>query len=142
MKIYLPKILANSPTYLPPLEKAILYYIVHKAFNSLGSNNRDLVLEININDIIEILENSSLDLIDTKSLVNECVNKLPKIKLSLVDNNFHIKVCPISSIYLNKSILYVSIDSIIVDYLDQILDGNYIIYNMLTNSIEKLESRL
>lgn len=141
MKIYLPKILANSPTYLPPLEKAILYYIIDKAFRTDRSDNKDLVLEININELIQIIDNSSLDLIDTKYLMEESINKLTKIKISLVDNGFHIKVCPINSIYLNKSRLYVTPDPIIIDYLDQILSGNYVIYNLLTNNIEKLESK-
>lgn len=141
MKIYLPKILANSPTYLPPLEKAILYYIIDKSFKAKDADSKDLILEININELIEIIDSSNLDLIDTKYLVIECINKLPKIKISLVDNGFHIKVSPINSIYLNKSTLYVNPDSIIVDYLDQILYGNYVVYDLLTNSIEKLESK-
>lgn len=140
MKIYLPKILVNSPTYIPPLEKLILYYIIDCTFKSKTENEKEQILEINTQELINIINESNLDLIDTNILVNEAINKLSKLKISLVDNGFHIKISPIQSIYLNKSILYVALDSILVDYLDQILYGNYVIYNLLTNSIEKMES--
>lgn len=141
MKIYLPKILANSPTYLPPLEKTILYYIIHCGFKAKSDNNEELILEINIKELIDIINESNLDLIDTKVSIEQAINKLTKIKLSLVDNGFHIKISPVQSVYLNKSLLYVTLDPIIVDYLDQILCGNYVTYNLLTNSIEKMETR-
>ncbi|MGL5312468.1 MAG: hypothetical protein ACRC92_04370 [Peptostreptococcaceae bacterium] len=141
MKIYLPKILATSPTYLPPLEKTIFYYIIHCSFKAKADYNEELMLEINIKELIEIINESNLNLIDTKILVEQAINKLTKIKISLVDNGFHLKISPIQSLYLNKSLLYITLDPIIVDYLDQILYGNYATYDLLTNTIEKMETR-
>lgn len=135
MKIYLPKILSTSPTSLPTLDKSVFYYIVHKAFNALGDSSDDLFFEIDINELIEIIDSSNLELVNTKSLVEECINRLTKIKISLVDGGFHMKVCPVNSIYLYGSIVSVGLDPVIIGYLDQVFDGNYVVYDMVNNKI-------
>ncbi|MGL5347539.1 MAG: hypothetical protein ACRDA3_09305 [Peptostreptococcaceae bacterium] len=131
----MPKILSTSPTYLPPLDKAIFYYVVHSAFNALGESSFDSVLEIDINELVKIIDSSNLDTTDTRSLVVECVNRLTSIKISLVDGGFHMKVCPVSSVYLYGAVGYIGLDPVIVGYLDQVFDGNYAVYDMICNSI-------
>ena len=118
MRIYLPKILSTSPTSLPTLDKSVFYYIVHKAFNALGNGSEDLFFEIDINELIEIIDSSNLELVNTKSLVKECINRLTKIKISLVDGGFDMKVYPV-----------------IIAYLDQVFDGNYVVYDMVNNKV-------
>lgn len=135
MKIYLPKIIANSPTKLPILEKTILYYIIDKAFKSKNENTKNLSLEININEIIEIIKNTSIECIDVVFQTKQAINNLKNIKLSLVDNGFHIKLKPIENISLYASTVYVDLNPIVIEYLDQILFGNYIKFDLLKNSI-------
>ncbi|MCH1959795.1 MULTISPECIES: hypothetical protein [Romboutsia] len=135
MEIYLPKIIANSPTKLPILEKTILYYIIDKAFKSKNENTKNLSLEININEIIEIIKNTSIECIDVVFQTKQAINNLKNIKLSLVDNGFHIKLKPIENISLYASTVYVDLNPIVIEYLDQILFGNYIKFDLLKNSI-------
>lgn len=135
MKIYLPKILSTSPTYLPPLDKAVFYYVVHSAFNALGDGSEDSVLEVDINELVRIIDSSNLETPDTKCLIVECINRLTNVKISLVDGGFHMKVCPVSSVYLYGSMAYVGLDPVIVGYLEQVFDGNYVVYDMISNTM-------
>ncbi|WP_270940308.1 RepB family plasmid replication initiator protein [Romboutsia lituseburensis] len=135
MKVYLPKIIYNSPTKLPKLEKKFFYYIVHKMFNSNSKNNENLNLEINIDEFIKIVDNSTLQLLDLKSQTINAINNLNKINISLVDNGFHIKLSPFESVYLSHSIIYITINPIIIEYLDQISTGNYIVFDLITDCI-------
>ncbi|MCR8744584.1 hypothetical protein [Romboutsia lituseburensis] len=135
MKVYLPKIIYDSPTKLPPLEKNIFYYIVYRVFKSNIENNKNLNLEINIDEIISIIDNSTLQLLDIKAQTINALNNLNRINISLVDNGFHIKLSPFESVYLSYPTVYVTINPIIVEYLDQISIGNYVVFNLLTNSV-------
>lgn len=128
MQIYLPKIIYSSPTNLPIPEKLILYYIVHKAFESTAITSDNLDLQIDLKELYAIFNNSSVDFTDIKSQMNSAINNLTKINMSLVDNGFHIKLAPISSVYLDKfsSKLYVVVNPIIIKYLDQVFTGNYV----------------
>lgn len=135
MKVYLPKIIYNSPTQLPKLEKKFFYYIVYKIFILNNKNNENLNLEINIDEFIKIVDNSTLQLLDLKSQTINAINNLNKINISLVDNGFHIKLSPFESVYLSHSIIYITINPIIIEYLDQISTGNYIVFDLITDSI-------
>lgn len=135
MEIYLPKIIANSPTKLPILEKTILYYIIDKAFKCKDENTKDLNIEININELIEIIKNSTIECMDIVSQTKQAINNLKNIKLSLVDNGFHIKLKPIKNIGIFASNIYVDLNPIIVEYLDQVQFGNYVKFDLITNSI-------
>lgn len=135
MKVYLPKIIYNSPTKLPKLEKKIFYYIVYKIFILNSKNNENLNLEINIDEFRKIVDNSTLQLLDLKSQTINAINNLNKINMSLVDNGFHIKLSPFESVYLSHSIIYITINPIIIEYLDQISTGNYIVFDLITDSI-------
>lgn len=135
MKVYLPKIIYNSPTKLPKLEKNFFYYIVYKIFILNSKNNENLNLEINIDEFIKIVDNSTLQLLDLKSQTINAINNLNKINISLVDNGFHIKLSPFESVYLSHSIIYITINPIIIEYLDQISTGNYIVFDLITDSI-------
>lgn len=132
MKIYLPKIIYNSPTKLPKLEKKFFYYILHKMFNLNSKNNN---LEINIDEFLSIVDNSTLQLLDIKSQTINAINNLNKINISLVDNGFHIKLSPFENVYLSHPIIYITINPIILEYLDQISVGNYVVFDLNTNSI-------
>ncbi len=135
MEIYLPKIIANSPTNLPILEKTILYYIIDKSFKCKNENTKDLNIEFNINEIIKIIKNSTIECIDIISQTKQAINNLKNIKLSLVDNGFHIKLEPIKNIGIFASNIYVDLNPIIVEYLDQVQFGNYVKFDLITNSI-------
>lgn len=135
MEIYLPKIIANSPTKLPILEKTILYYIIYKSFKYKNENTKDLNIEIDINEIIEIIKNTSIEYIDVVFQTKQAINNLKNLKLSLVDNGFHIKLKPIENIGIFASNIYVDLNPIIVEYLDQVQFGNYVKFNLITNSI-------
>ena len=128
MQIYLPKIIYSSPTKLPILEKTILYYIIHKSFENTTTTNEDLNVEIDLNTLYSILSNSPIEFTDLKSQMKSSINNLTKINMSLVDNGFHIKIAPIRSTYLDKfsSTLYVVVNPIIIEYLDQVFTGNYV----------------
>ena len=128
MQIYLPKIIYSSPTKLPILEKTILYYIIHKSFENTTTTNEDLNVEIDLNTLYTILNNSQIEFTDIKFEIQSSINNLTKINMSLVDNGFHIKISPITSTYLDKfsSILYVTVNPIIIEYLDQVFTGNYV----------------
>lgn len=135
MEIYLPKIIANSPTKLPILEKTILYYIIYKSFKYKNENTKDLNIEIDINEIIEIIKNTSIEYIDVVFQTKQAINNLKNLKLSLVDNGFHIKLKPIENIGIFASNIYVDLNPIIVEYLDQVQFGNYVKFDLITNSI-------
>ncbi|CEH34642.1 hypothetical protein [Romboutsia lituseburensis] len=135
MKIYLPKIIYNSPTKLPDLEKNFFYYVIHKMFKLNSENNKDFNLEINIDEFITIIDNSTLQLFDIKSQTINAINNLNKINISLVDNGFHIKLSPFENVYLSHPIIYITINPIILEYLDQISVGNYVVFDLNTNSI-------
>ncbi len=128
MQIYLPKIIYSSPTKLPTLEKTILYYIIHKSFENTATTNEELNIEIDLNNLYTILDNSQIEFTDIKFEIQSAINNLTKINMSLVDNGFHIKVAPISNLYLDKfsSILYVVVNPIILEYLEQVFTGNYV----------------
>lgn len=128
MQIYLPKIIYSSPTKLPTLEKTILYYIIHKSFENTATTNENLNIEIDLNNLYTILDNSQIEFTDIKFEIQSAINNLTKINMSLVDNGFHIKVAPISNLYLDKfsSILYVVVNPIILEYLEQVFTGNYV----------------
>ncbi|SCH46423.1 Uncharacterised protein [uncultured Clostridium sp.] len=132
MQIYLPKIIYSSPTKLPTLEKLILYYIIHKAFENNITNNEDSNIEIDLKELYTILNNSSIEFTDVKSQIKSAIDNLTKINMSLVDNGFHIKLAPITGIYLDKfsSKLYTVINPIIIEYLDQVFTGNYINFEL------------
>lgn len=135
MKVYLPKIIHNSPTKLPNLEKKIFYYVIHKMFKLNSKNNKNFNLEINIDEFITIIDNSTLQLFDIKSQTINAINNLNKINISLVDNRFHIKLSPFESVYLSHPTIYITINPIIIEYLDQISVGNYVVFDLNTNSI-------
>lgn len=135
MKVYLPKIIYNSPTKLPKLEKIFFYYIVYKIFILNSKNNENLNLQINIDEFRKIVDNFTLQLLDLKSQTINAINNLNKINMSLVDNGFHIKLSPFESVYLSHSIIYITINPIIIEYLDQISTGNYIVFDLITDSI-------
>lgn len=139
MQIYLPKIIYTSPTKLPTLEKLLLYYIIHKSFKCSDETNNNLDLEIDLKDLTQILNNSTLEFTDLKSQLNYAINNLTKINMSLVDNGFHIKIAPIENMYFDKfsSKLYVTPTPIIIEYLDQILCGNFVVFDLNTNSLVK-----
>ena len=128
MQIYLPKIIYSSPTKLPILEKTILYYIIHKSFENTATTNEELNVEIDLNNLYTILNNSQIEFTDIKLEIQSAISNLTKINMSLVDNGFHIKISPIRSTYLDKfsSILYVVVNPIIIEYLDQVFTGNYV----------------
>lgn len=132
MQIYLPKIIYSSPTKLPILEKLTLYYIIHKAFENSATNNEDMNIEIDLKELYTLLNNSSVEFTDIKSQMKSAIDNLTKINMSLVDNGFHIKLAPITSIYLDKfsSKLYTVINPIIIEYLDQVFTGNYINFDL------------
>lgn len=133
MKFYIPNIIANSPTKLPFLEKVILYYTIDEAFKSQLDKNQSSDLEIDINQLLNNLSNLNLEFEDIKSQTKSAINNLTKIKLSLVDNGFHIKLAPIDSVYTLSSTLYITLNPIIIDYLDQIFSGEYTTYDLLTD---------
>ena len=135
MKFYIPNIIANSPTKLPFLEKVILYYIIDEAFKSQLDKNQSSDLEIDINQLVNNLHNLDLDFEDIKSQTKSAINNLTKIKLSLVDKGFHIKLAPIESVYILSNILYITLNPIIIDYLDQIFSGEYMPYDLLKDPI-------
>lgn len=135
MKVYLPKIIYNSPTKLPKLEKIFFYYVIHKIFKLNSKNNKNFNLEINIDEFITIIDNSTLQLSDIKSQTINAINNLNKINISLVDNGFHIKLSPFENVYLSQPTIYITINPIIIEYLDQISVGNYVIFDLNTNSI-------
>lgn len=135
MKFYIPNIIANSPTKLPFLEKVILYYTIDEAFKSQLDKNQSSDLEIDINQLLNNLHNLNLDFEDIKSQTKSAINNLTKIKLSLVDNGFHIKLAPIESVYILSNILYITLNPIIIDYLDQIFSGEYMPYDLLKDPI-------
>ncbi len=137
MQIYLPKIIYTSPTKLPTLEKLILYYTIHKAFEYKATDSVDL--DIDLNELTQILSNLDIEFTDLKSQMKSAINNLPKINMSLVDNGFHIKLSPVESIYLDtfSSTLYLTINPIIVEYLDQILNGNFVVFDLYKDSIVK-----
>lgn len=128
MQIYLPKIIHSSPTKLPILEKTILYYIIHKSFENTAITNEELNVEIDLKTLYTILTNLRIEFTDIKSQIESAINNLTKINMSLVDNGFHIKVTPISNLYLDKFSykLYVNVNPIIIEYLDQVFTGNYV----------------
>lgn len=135
MKIYLPKIIYNSPTKLPNLEKNFFYYVIHKMFKLNSKNNKNFNLEINIDEFITIIDNSTLQLFDIKSQTINAINNLNRINISLVDNGFHIKLSPFENVYLSQPTIYITINPIIIEYLDQISVGNYVVFDLNTNSI-------
>lgn len=135
MKFYIPNIIANSPTKLPFLEKVILYYIIDEAFKSQLDKNQSSDLEIDINQLLNNLNNTTIDFEDIKSQTKSAINNLGKIKLSLVDNGFHIKLAPIESVYILSNTLYITLNPIIIDYLDQIFSGEYTTYDLLKDPI-------
>lgn len=139
MQVYLPKIIYKSPTRLPILEQLTFYYIINKAFEYSYISNDITDLEINLKELTNIFNNSSIEFTDLKSQLKSSINNLPKINMSLVDNGFHIKLSPIDSIYLDSfsDILYVSINSIVIEYLDQILNGNFVVFDLCTNTLVK-----
>lgn len=139
MKLYIPKIIADTPTKLPHLEKIIFYYILDYAFKNQIENSANLDFEIDTNNLIQVLNNTSIKFVDLKSQTNAAIDNLTNIKLSLVDNNFHIKLSPIDGIYQLGSLLYVTLNPIVIDYLDQILDGNYVTIDLLTATISELD---
>ncbi len=132
MKIYLPKIIATSPTNLPLLEKTLLYYIIDSAFKDFENVTTDNMLELNLKELLEVLNNTSLDLFDIVTQTKNSLHNLSKVKLSLVDNGLHIKVSPIKSIFISSGVVYVSLNSIIIEYLDQVFIGNYEVIDLCT----------
>lgn len=134
MKIYIPKIIADTPTKLPSLEKIILYYILDYAFRMQDENLQNLDLEMDMNTLLKTLDNTNIEFLDIKSQSKAAINNLSKIKLSLVDNAFHIKLAPIDNLYILGNIIYITLNPVVVDYFDQILDGNYVIFDLSCNN--------
>ena len=91
--------------------------------------------DIDINEIIEIIKNTSIEYIDAVFQTKQAINNLKNLKLSLVDNGFHIKLKPIENIGIFASNIYVDLNPIIVEYLDQVQFGNYVKFDLITNSI-------
>lgn len=130
MKIYIPKIIADTPTKLPYLEKVIFYYILDQAFKIQDETLHNLDLELDMNSILQTLSSTSIEFVDIKSQSKTAINNLTKIKLSLIDSSFHIKLAPIDSLYTLGNLIYITLNPIIVDYFDQILDGNYVTFDL------------
>lgn len=139
MQVYLPKIIYKSPTQLPIIEKLAFYYILNKAFEYTYVSSDITDLEIDLNELTNIFHNSTIEFTDLKSQMKSSINNLPKINMSLVDNGFHIKLAPVESIYLDSfsSTLYVSLNSIVIEYLEQILNGNFVVFDLSTNTLVK-----
>ena len=91
--------------------------------------------DIDINEIIEIIKNTSIEYIDAVFQTKQAINNLKNLKLSLVDNGFHIKLKPIENIGIFASNIYVDLNPIIVEYLDKVQFGNYVKFDLIANSI-------
>lgn len=135
MKLYIPKIIADTPTKLPTLEKTIFYYILNEAFKMQIDNSDNTDFQIDINNLLQTLNNTNIEFVDIKSQSKNAINNLTKIKLSLVDNAFHIKLAPVDNLYILGNSLFITLNPIIIEYLEQIFNGNYETIDLASNNL-------